>query len=256
MVMSAETLALLREQFSGTTGFLARLQRGDGIDHDGVRQVWQALDTLRTAWAEQECIPVEALLVLMQVDDAIFPCIDRYLDAGLQRAVEDLGVEMQQRVEATLLPQPDHWTPEHDNVWSAFGTPGTWERWCQETVLSEAPLSEIEALTIAHEHLAGPGFLFALRTHLAARNPACVAKALRLIHQALDTLAPAWARDACIPKDLALWFVQVRDLVVSGWTLYERWPDATEAQQLLLRIRDELSNHLTQSLQGKAQDKG
>jgi hypothetical protein len=165
-------------------------------------------------------------------------------------------MEMVQWVEATLLPSPDQWTPEHDQVWRAFGWPGTWDRWCQENVLPKGPLSEREALAIVREHLAGPGFLFALRTHLAARNPDCVAKALSLIYQALDTLAPVWARDACIPKDIAQWFVQVRDLVTSGWTLYERRPGAAEAQQLLRRICEELSDHVRQSLQGRVQDTG
>jgi hypothetical protein len=47
-------------------------------------------------------------------------------------------------------------------------------------------MSKSEALAIVRAHLAGPGFLFALWPHLSARNSACVAKALSLIHQGFD----------------------------------------------------------------------
>jgi hypothetical protein len=66
-----EAITILVYQCTAPTGFLQRLQQGQGLDRQGVQQLWQALDALQQAWAEQTCVPREAVLALTYLDEAL-----------------------------------------------------------------------------------------------------------------------------------------------------------------------------------------
>jgi hypothetical protein len=234
---------------------LARLQRGDAIDQAGVERVQLALHTLGQAWSEHECLPIEGVLALMALDDTIFACRDQYPDESDQRAIEDLGMAMYERVFETLAPPgsiPDPVVEAlHD---AALADADYWRRWCGETVLPTSPLDEREALQILTFHMAGPGLLFALRSELAARNRACVEKALNLMYLALDTLAPTWRKSGCVPRRIAMGLTGIRDCALAGWTQYQNWPGADAAHQTLRQIYDDLPAYVLRSLQPPLSD--
>jgi hypothetical protein len=253
LMKEKEALALLWQEIASPEGFLARLQRGDGIDHAGVERVQQALASLGQAWFERECLPIAGVLALMALDDTIFACRDQYPEEPDQRAIEDLGMAMYEVVLETLAPTNSTPDPIVDALYeAALADSDYWRRWCAETVVPTSPLNEREALDILTFHVAGPGLLFALRSELAARNRACAEKALNLTYLALDTLAPTWRRSNCVPRRIAMGLTEIRYCALAGWTQYQNWPGADAAHQTLRQIYDDLPVYVRQHLQPPA----
>lgn len=96
-----EAIAIVKEQFVGTSGFLAQLQRGEGIDETGVNQAREALLTLKRAWANRNTIPKDAAFPLVDVMGTILSCMEKQPEAENQ--IYNLAFEMDQLVDSVFL---------------------------------------------------------------------------------------------------------------------------------------------------------
>ena len=230
-----EAIRTLFEQFTMPTGFLWRLQHGEGLDRHGLDQMWQALDVCRQAWAEQTCVPREAVLALTFIDEALPATFDLYPD--LKSDLIDLYFQLIEQVTdtfASVFPPEalgdEEYESYHDFIWF-------WEDWAEQALIPERPLTEAEALAVLRHHLTGDGLIVALRCRMGAINRLGMAKAWFLLSQALETLGPLWAASPCIPKDIAMGLAQIREGITNGWTLYDFYPTI---QQGLRQFADDL----------------
>lgn len=238
-----EAISTLFEQFTMPTGFLWRLQHGEGLDRHGLHQVWQALDTCRQAWADRICVPREAVLALTFIDEALPPTFDLYPD--LKDELIDLYFELSEKIADTLasaFPSEEYSEEEyeshHDLIWF-------WEDWAEQAIIPDHPLTETEALAVLRHHLTGNGLIVALRCRMGALNKLGMAKAWFLISQALETLRPIWAVSPCIPGDIAQELAQIRGGIINGWTFYD---DLPTIQQSLLWFADDLGKQVQRCL--------
>lgn len=181
----AEAVAIVREQLVTERGFIARLQRGEGIDHEAVRQVYGALEALAGYWADRACVPKDAVLPMVDVFTPIFACIPLYPDRKIE--IQRLAIELVDRVESVF------WGPNPS-------------------------MTEEEAMALVYGHLNGlPSLAFDLHHRERPKDDT-----LEQLHAALQTLERAWAGRACVPKTIVGPMLDVRELIAghAGW-----WPE-------------------------------
>ena len=115
----AEAITIVIEQFAGPSGFVARLQRGQGIDAAAVHLAKQALQTLKEAWAERSTVPKEALLPLFDLMTTIRSTIELQPERTeeISRLAQDLTIQVAEilggRVDTCLKKKrwPSCWNP-------------------------------------------------------------------------------------------------------------------------------------------------
>ena len=105
-----EAIATVKAQFAGTSGFLARLQRGEGIDEMGVNQAKEALLTLKGAWADRSTIPKDAVFPLVDVLGTIVSCMEKHPEG--KNKIYSLAIEMDQLVDSVLLQEGESMSEE------------------------------------------------------------------------------------------------------------------------------------------------
>lgn len=161
-----EAIATLHTQLLSERGFLAQLQRGEGLDRAGVDTVYAALDALSAWWAGRTEVPKAALLPLVDLSGALLMCSRSQPE--LAETLERLADDLVEQVE-TLV----------------FG---------------DAPrLSYEQAAAIVYTHFSGlPSVALAL--HHREQLWDGWADDLR---EALDVLAVAWNERSVVPRVVA-----------------------------------------------------
>lgn len=243
-----EAITMLFQQCAPPTGFLVRLRQGQGLDQQGVQQLWRAFDALQQVWSERTCVPREAVLALAYFDEVLLQVMFEQYPQH-EDELEELQMALIERLPALLMSGslPKEWDTESvldtDFLWF-------WEHWAERAVIPGRPLTEAEALAVLRKHLVkGDGLIVALRCRSGACHKLGMAKAWFLLSQALETLRPVWEAAPCIPKDIALGLAQVRDGIVNGWTLYDGLPTI---QQGLLVLANDLGAKVLRCLQGNS----
>lgn len=252
-----EAIAILFQQSSTPTGFLLRLQQGQGLDQQGVDQLWQVFDVLQQAWAERTCVPREALLALTYLDEALPAVFEQYPDE--QDELIDLHFALIERITDLLIAghMPEESDQEVDETNKILDESHSsflwfWEEWAESTVIPERPMTETEALAVLSKQFGGSGLIVALRCRMGALHKLGMAKAWFLISQALETLQPIWAVNPCIPKDIAQGLAQIREGITNGWTFYEYYPTI---QQDMLSFAEDLGAKVQRCLSADPQEK-
>lgn len=105
-----EAEAVVREQFLGAEGFVARLRRGDGIDQESVRLTYEALGVLRSAWADRPHVPKRAVLPMVDVFTGIAATAPLYPEIAPE--IRRLAGEMAERVESIFRSPAPRMTEE------------------------------------------------------------------------------------------------------------------------------------------------
>lgn len=178
-----EAITLVKEQFSGASGFVARLRRGEGIDEAGVARAREALLTLKEVWAPLSTVPKEAILPLVDVGASIRS-----------------SIALQPELRQELLRLAGNLTLEISDVFAP----------------AEEPMSEEDAMFIVRSQLSGDfSFLLALHHH-EEPEPILV----ELVKRALETLQRAWAKRANIPKAVVGPMLDAPDAALEGYASF------------------------------------
>jgi hypothetical protein len=190
----AEAITIVIEQFAGPSGFVARLQRGQGIDAAAVHLAKQALQTLKEAWAERSTVPKEALLPLFDLMTTIRSTIELQPERTeeISRLAQDLTIQ----------------------VAEIFGR-------------ESGHLSEEEAMAIVRTHFVGDSsFLLALH-----QGEGLDQSSVNEVQLALETLQHAWADRSEVPKVVVGPMLDAPDAVLEGYRFYP--PEVQQQQELL-----------------------
>jgi hypothetical protein len=165
-----EAIAVVKEQFAGTSGFLARLQRGEGIDEMGVTQAKEALLTLKGAWADRSTIPKDAAFPLVDVLGTILSCMEKQPEGKNQ--IYYLAIEMDQLVDNVLLQEGES-------------------------------MSEERALAVVQFHFTeGESLGLMLHRGASVNQEIVQGTIVQELQMALDTLHQAWKTRQEVPKEV------------------------------------------------------
>jgi hypothetical protein len=184
----AEAITIVKDQFAGASGFLARLRRGEGfddvgIDDAGVDQAREALRTLKEVWAPRSTVPKDAVLPLFDVGATIRSSIALQPEWG--EVLRELSWKL---------------TEEIADIFAAV----------------EEPLSEETAIFIVETQLSG-AFSFLLLLHDRGElNRGLV----NLVKRALETLQRAWATRTSIPKEVVGPMLGAPEAVLAEYEYY------------------------------------
>jgi hypothetical protein len=172
-----EAVAVLQFQLTGGSGLVAKLQRGEGIDAEGVRRVYEALDSLEGIWRDSQCIPKSVVQPLVDVFTPIYESVAQNARVGTE--VRRLASDLDDRITRLL------WRPAPHSM------------------------SEEEAMALIYGHLSGlPSVALALHH----RGPLTSGWTDDL-SEAIDTLAAAWRDRECVPKAIVLPMLSARSLI-------------------------------------------
>lgn len=165
-----EAIAIVKEQFAGTSGFLSRLQRGEGIDEMGVNQAKEALLTLKSAWADRSTIPKDAAFPLVDVMGTILSSMEKQPE--VENQIYDLAFELDQLVDSVFLQEG-------------------------------ASMSEERALALVQFHFTG-GESLGLTFHRgnSVDRETVQDSTVQELLVALDTLHQAWKTRREVPKEV------------------------------------------------------
>ena len=174
----AEAIAILTEQFLSSAGFVARLQRGEGLDEHAVGLVRTALCAVSEIWSGRQLVPKNGVLSLVDVFTPIYQ--SAALNPDQAHEIERLAWDLLLEVEQPLAPEE---------------------------------MTEEDAIGVVYGHLAGIyGVSFVFHHH----EPLTVLGAddawFHELQQALDTLARHWANRAEVPKIPVRWMLDIRSL--------------------------------------------
>jgi hypothetical protein len=178
-----EAITIVKEQFTGASGFVARLLQGEGIDEVGVTLTREALLTLKEAWAPLSTVP----------KDAVFPLFD--VGATIRSSIV-----LQPELSKELLRLAGKLTLEISDIFAK----------------AEEPMSEETAIFIVETQLGGVySFLMDLHKH-EEFNQGLV----KLVKRALETLQQAWATRASIPKEVVGPMLEAPTAVLDEYAFY------------------------------------
>lgn len=170
----AEAIAILGEQFPGQDGFLAKLERGEGLDREALARVRLALSSLKEAWADNTDVPKAALLPMVDIGSRIRSCIKH--NPQLEDELVDLSMDL-----------------EHEVEHAVFGTFSHTEEWATSVAFGCLSGMESLALTLHHRQAVSGGSVDELQT-------------------ALEVLAKAWKTRESVPRWLAGLMLSAGDL--------------------------------------------
>ncbi|HEU5439468.1 MAG TPA: hypothetical protein VFU88_09270 [Ktedonobacterales bacterium] len=161
----AEAIAILNEQYDSESGFLAKLERGEGLDQEAVSRVRAAFAILQEAWADRTDVPKTALYPLIDSGGRIraAAAVNQAQHDELVRLSMELAGEVEQLV--TVAPRPT-------------------EEWAIAEVVGHLSGLPSLALTLHHREHVNRGFVEDLQ-------------------RALDVLAEAWRGRKAIPRLVA-----------------------------------------------------
>ena len=205
-----EAIAMVKAQFTGTNGFLARLQRGEGIDALGVQQAKEALLTLKAAWADRSTIPKEAALPLVDVRGTILASMGKQPQEEDQ--VYNLAFELDRLVDSVLLQEGE-------------------------------AMSEERALAVVQFHFTG-GESLGLQLHRgdSVRWETVQGVEMQELLVALDTLHQAWKTRREVPKEV------VRAMLPAPWVIGYNTRMAAELRPLLDALSQEIRGRIQRCL--------
>lgn len=165
-----EAIAIVKEQFAGTSGFIARLQRGEGIDELGVNQAKEALLTLKDVWTNRNTIPKDAAFPLVDVMGTILSSMEKQPE--VEHQIYDLAFDMAQLVDSVFLQEGEF-------------------------------MSEERALALVQFHFT-EGESLGLTLHRGDSVDGEIVQGLIVqeLQVALDTLHQAWKTRREVPKDV------------------------------------------------------
>ena len=194
IMTEAEAITIVKEQFTGASGFMARLRRGEGfddvgIDDAGVDQAREALLTLKEVWAPRSTVPKDAVLPLFDVGATIRS-----------------SIALQPEWSEELLHLSWKLTGEIADVFAA----------------SEEPMSEETAMFVVETQLSG-AFSFLLLLHDHEELNRVLVKSVK---RALQTLQRAWATRTSIPKEVVGPMLEAPEAVLAEYAYYP--PDVQE----------------------------
>lgn len=161
----AEAIQTLGEQFQGRQGFLAKLERGAGLDREALARARQALSALQEAWSERNDVPKAPLLPLVDIGSRIRRCIR--LNPQIEDDLLQLSTDLEQEIEHVI-----------------FGSLIHTEEWAMEVVFGSLGGIDSLALTLHHRQPVNGGFVEDLQI-------------------ALEVLAKAWRNRESVPRQLA-----------------------------------------------------
>lgn len=178
-----EAIAIVKKQFTGADGFVAQLRRGQGIDEAAVNLTKEALQTLKSAWADRQYVPKDAVLPLVDIMTAIRSSID--LQPELTNEILQIAMDMDIQVD------------------EIFGR-------------GNKQMSEEEAMAIVRSHLIGDSsFLLALH-----RFEGLDQSSASEVQLALEALQHAWADRQNVPKAIVGPMLGAPDAVLDGYSYY------------------------------------
>jgi hypothetical protein len=202
-----EAISTLQLHFVSAEGFVARLQRGEGIDHEGVEQVRAALDALAALWADRAEVPRHATVVLVDVETPIIECASQYPE--LTNELWQLASDLVTRIERIFYTYPG--------------------------------MTEEEAVAIVYGHLRGISGI-ALTFH--HREPIYDLEWATDLLTALDTLAVAWSAREEAPKAVIGPMLDARAVIRGHADNYPQWQSQLEqiGDEVAERVRRCLSS--------------
>lgn len=174
----AEAIAILTKQFLSDAGFVARLQRGEGLDDQAVGLVRTALQVLAEMWSGRQIVPKKGVLPLVDVFTPIYQSAARNPDQADE--IERLAWDLLTEVERPLAPKE---------------------------------MTEEDAIGIVYGHLTGMySVSLVLHHHDTLRALGADDSWFEELQQAIDTLAYHWANRAEVPRSPIRLMLDIRSL--------------------------------------------
>jgi hypothetical protein len=197
-----EAISVLVEAFTSSSGFVARLQSGSGLDLVAAQNTQQALRSLQVLWVNRDRIPKEVAWSLVDIFTPIYECAPLYPDQRHQ--IEQLAHSLVEDVERVFYTTSSHMTEE-------------------------------QAIGLVYGHLTGLPSL-ALRLHHRERLDDEWASELQ---DAIDTLANSWSNRKLVPRIVVAPMLDVRELIRSHAHWYPEQQAKLEAlaDELVLHVK-------------------
>jgi hypothetical protein len=144
-----EALAFLHREYVERSGFLARLRDEGMLDRAAIDDTLLAIETLRIAWEDATCLPLEHVWPLSQTDEALTPYCDLHPEHGVE--IFDAQCEIGVQVEHAIL---NAGRPKlSEKIEAELDDVDYWDKWRAEATASDKPLTMDEASLALRHHI-------------------------------------------------------------------------------------------------------
>jgi hypothetical protein len=238
-----EALAFLYKEYVEQSGFVARLRDEGMLDRAAIDDTLAAIDALRIAWGNANCLSVEHIWLLSHTDEAHTPYCDMRPEHGVE--IFNAQCEILEQVEKAITSAG--WPELDGKIEAALSDVDYWDKWRVEAAVPDRPLTVDDALLALRHHISrGNGLVVALRSQAAAFDEHMMQITGDLLRKSLNTMCPVWREDGCIPRDIAYGLASLRSWLLNADGFYMQFPAVYER---LLALTDDLTGRVRQCLE-------
>ncbi len=205
------------------------------FDASLVRVIKDAFESLAYHWSKAETIPKYGAFVVS--------CFDGFIsepkgNVSNVNYYEELLLAFQDSVQQGIFPKDE----ASDDISIVLHLPDIMHQWPKMLPDLASLTTEEGAVTVITIQLGGIGLATAICSWAALRTQFDnIERALKVIHIALDVLEHEWSRRSSLPKLPTYYMVQVKDIFMSCYMAYAKFP---QLQLELIRIARDLHEHV------------